>query len=113
MNLISQLNCSTLTDQAEISLVFKKGKKIKSDFGIIYCLNDKTKVDYKIAILIKKNVGKAFYRNYIKRIIKYYIRNHFTLLKKYNRVIFLYSYKEKIKYPFFKENITLALNKVS
>ena len=112
MNLSNPLNCSIFTNKNEISVVLKNGKKIKSDIGTIYFFNDEKEQFKKVAIFVKKNIGKAFYRNYIKRIIKFYIRSNFTLLDKYNRVIFFYNYREKIKYRFIKEKINFSLKDV-
>jgi len=103
MNLSSPLNCSVLTNKNEISVVLKNGKKVKSDIGTIYFFNEKKQLHNSAAIFIKKNIGKAFYRNYIKRIIRFYIRSNFTLFNNYNRVIFFYNYKEKIKYKFLRK----------
>jgi len=113
MNLSSPLNCSVLKNKYEISVVLKNGKKVKSDIGTIYFFNDKEKQYKKFAIFVRKNIGKAFYRNYIKRIIRFYIRSNFTLFNNYNRVIFFYNYKKKIKYEFLKQQINSALRKAS
>ena len=109
MNLSSQLNCSVLTNKNEISAVIKNGRKIKSDLGILYLFNIEKELFTKAAIFVKKNTGKAHYRNYIKRIFRFYIRSNFTLFKKYNRVIFFYNYKNKISYAFLKEHLTKTL----
>lgn len=101
MNLIKQHSYSSLSNRDEISLILKYGTKRATRFGPVFFYSVKNS-DNKIAILIKKTIGKAFYRNYIKRIIRYYIRTDFTLLKKYNRVIFLYRFNEKIKYKNLK-----------
>jgi len=109
MNISSQLNCSVLNNKNEISVVLKNGKKIKSDLGIIYFFNIEKEIYKKAAIFIKKNTGKAYYRNYIKRIIRFYIRSNFTLFNKYNRVIFFYNNKNKINYKFLKEHLNKIL----
>ena len=108
MNISSPLNCSILTNKNEISVVLKNGKKIKSEIGTIYFFSNKNEQSTKVAIFIKKNIGKAFYRNYIKRIIRFYVRSNFTLFENYNRVIFFYNYKEKIRYKFLREKLNEA-----
>jgi ribonuclease P protein component len=113
MNLSSPLNCSVLKNKDEISVVLKNGKKVRSDIGTIYFFNNDNEPFKKFAIFVKKNIGKAFYRNYIKRIIRFYIRSNFTLFNKYNRVIFFYSCSQKVKYSFLKDQIHSALKKVS
>jgi ribonuclease P protein component len=113
MNLSSQPNSTSLKAKNEISLVLNNGKKIKTTIGPVFLFKDDNVEDKKVAVLIKKNVGKAYYRNYIKRIIRYYVRSEFTLFEKFNRVIFLYGYTgEKIKYEFLKENYNKALKSV-
>ena len=109
MNLIKQLNLTSLSDKNEISVILKYGTKKETRFGPVFFYNFKKSKDSRIAILVKKSIGKAYYRNYIKRIIRYYIRTDFTLLKKYNRVIFLYRFKEKIRFNKLKDEYTEKL----
>ena len=112
MNISKQLRYTTLNSKKEISNVFKNGKKIKSEVGPVYLLNEKENKDSKFAILIKSDIGKAYYRNYIKRIIRFYIRTNTTLFENFNRVIFLYNYKKKkIDYSFLKANYDTSFNK--
>ena len=112
MNISSQLNCSVLNNKNEISIVLKNGEKIKTDLGILYFFNIEKEIFKKVAIFVKKSTGKAHYRNYIKRIIRYYIRSNFTLFNKYNRVIFFYNNKNKIKYKFLEEHLNRVLQEV-
>jgi ribonuclease P protein component len=103
MNLSKRLNYYSLADKDEISVILKYGTKKVTRFGPVFFYYAKKNKTTKIAILVKKAIGKAHYRNYIKRIIRYYIRTDFTLLDKYNRVIFLYRYSEKIKFKQLKD----------
>lgn len=103
MNLSSQHNFTSLSNKEEISYILNRGKKIYTRFGLIFYLNMKDVLGKKIAILIKKNIGKAHHRNYIKRIIRHFIKSDITLLSKYNRVIFLYRFKGKVKYKDLQE----------
>lgn len=50
------------------------------------------------AVLIKKNVGNAVWRNYCKRIVRVYIRKNVDNIKKYQRIMFLYNFEGKITY---------------
>ena len=109
MNLSSQLNCSVLTNKNEISVVLKNGLKVKSDLGTLYFYNFKSTKSRKVAFFIRKSSGKAFYRNYLKRIIRFYLRSNVTLLNNYNRVIFFYNYRKKIKYTFLKQHMDAAV----
>jgi len=109
MNISNPLKCSVLTNKNEISVVLKNGKKVKSDFGPVYFFNAESDPVKKVAIFVKKNTGKAFYRNYIKRIIRFYVRSNFTLFNTYNRVIFFYNYKKQINYTFLKRQLDTAV----
>ncbi len=102
MNLSKQLKISSLSNKNEISVILKNGIKITTRFGPVYFYSVKNDTNNKIAILIKKKIGNACYRNYIKRIIRFYMRSEITLLRKYNRVIFLYRYLRPIKYDILK-----------
>lgn len=110
MNLSSPLNCSSLRKKNEITFVIKNGKKIKTKIGPVFLYNDFEERKNKAAILVKKNIGKAHFRNYIKRIIRYYIRSEVTLFEEFNRVIFLYvSSEKKVKYSQIKSTYDKAL----
>ncbi len=111
MNLSKQLKFSSLSSKQEISNIFEKGKKLKSKIGPIYFYNDNNSIETKFAILVKKNIGKANYRNYIKRIIRFYIRTHAALFENFNRVIFLYNNQNQIKYNSLSHDYDLVLNK--
>ena len=103
MNLSKRLNITSLADKNEISIIFRNGKKVSTKFGPVYFYSNKSVKNIKVAVLLKKSIGNACYRNYVKRIVRYYINSDFTLLKKYNRVIFLYSSTVPIKYTKLKD----------
>lgn len=102
MNLSKHLNITSLSEKDEINEIFRKGKKISTNVGPVYFYLNTSEKNIKAAILIKKKIGNACYRNYVKRIIRYYINSDFTLLKKYNRVIFLFNLSKPIKYKDLK-----------
>ncbi len=110
MNLSKHPKIFSLSNKEEISVIFKNGKKVNTRFGPIYFYSIDEDANNRIAILIKKKIGKAYYRNYIKRTIRFYIRSQITLLGKYNRVIFLYRYLEPIKYEQLKIEYNYRLN---
>ena len=113
MNLSKQLKICSLANKNEFSVIFSDGKRLNTMFGPVYFYNVEKDSNNKIAILIKKNIGKAYYRNYIKRIIRFYIRSEITLLDKYNRVIFLYRYLRPIKYYQLKNEYNFKIkNKI-
>jgi ribonuclease P protein component len=109
MNLSKQPKTCSLSNKSDISVILSNGKKINTKFGPVYFFCVTEDADNKIAILIKKKIGKAYYRNYIKRTIRFYIRSEITLLKKYNRVIFLYRYLKPIKYEQLKKEYNFKL----
>ena len=111
MNLSKQLKFSSLGNKQEISTIFEKGKKFKSKNGPIYFYNDDDSIETKFAILVKKNIGKANYRNYIKRIIRFYIRTHPALFENFTRVIFLYNNQNQVNYDSLIHDYDLVLNK--
>ena len=113
MNLSKQPKVYSLADKNEISVIFSDGKRLNTKFGPVYFYNVENDSNNKIAILIKKKIGKAYYRNYIKRIIRFYIRSEITLLEKYNRVIFLYRYIGSIKYYQLKKEYNFKLKNIS
>ncbi|KAA3609836.1 MAG: ribonuclease P protein component [Calditrichaeota bacterium] len=98
MNLSKQPNICSLSNKEEISVILSNGKKVNTKFGPVYFYSVQEDTRNRIAILLKKKIGKAYYRNYIKRTIRFYIRSEITLLGKYNRVIFLYRYMGPVKY---------------
>jgi ribonuclease P protein component len=109
MNLSRRLSITSLSQKNEIIEIFRNGKKISTNVGPVYFYDNKNVKNIKAAILIKKKIGNACYRNYVKRMIRYYINSDFTLLKKYNRVIFLYSLTKPIKYEELKREYNSLL----
>jgi len=109
MNLSNQPKIYSLSNKKDISVIFSNGKKINTEFGPVYFYSVEEDTTNKIAILIKKKIGKAYYRNYIKRAIRFYIRSEITLLGKYNRVIFLYRNLKPIKYDQLKSEYNFKL----
>jgi len=109
MNLSKHLKITSLSDKKEIDEILRKGKKIPTGLGPVYFYLNKSVKNIKVAILVKKKIGNAWYRNYVKRIIRYYINSEITLLK-YNRVIFLYRLNRTIKYKELKAEYNSILN---
>ena len=97
MNISKTLNITTLSNKDEIQIIFKKGQKIYNKFGLLFLYSNKRKLR-KVGILIKKQSGNAIQRNYIKRIIKQFVRNQYSAFCAYEKIIFLYNYKGKISY---------------
>ena len=98
MNISKLLNISTLSHKNEINSVMKKGQKVYTKFGLLFLYNDNIKVLNKVGILVKKQSGNAVKRNYIKRILRQFVRNEHEFLRYYSKIIFLYNYSGKISY---------------
>ena len=98
MNLTKTHNISTISNNQEIRYILNKGQKVYTKFGLIFMLSDSEDKKIQTAVLLKKKVGNAVKRNYIKRIIKNFFVNNLSLFKNYNRIIFLYSFEGDIKY---------------
>jgi len=98
MNILSKHKIVTIAKKDEINLILSQGKRIYHKFGLIFLFNEPDQEDLKIGILVKKSCGNAVERNYIKRICRAFIREHFDLFTNTNRVIFLFNKKSRIKY---------------
>lgn len=96
MNLSKRHNIISIKDKSEIRFILNYGKKINTKFGPVFLFNVANDNNKKAAVLLKKNIGKAHYRNYIKRLLRVYIIKKIILFKTYNRVIFLYRSKSRI-----------------
>ncbi len=109
MNLFAQHKIVTIKKNTEIKELLSTGKKINTKYGVFY-LGNKIKDDrINFAILIKKSVGKAVWRNYCKRIIRAYIRNRIDTFPEKRQVIFLYTYDGKINYKLLAEELDKKL----
>lgn len=87
----------------------EKGEKIFTKYGLFF-FNSKGQSDnLRFAVLIKKNVGKAFWRNYCKRIVRSYARNRLKQLLQFQQVIFLFTYTGKVKYRYLEEEFDKRL----
>jgi ribonuclease P protein component len=102
MNITRAHNIITITDKVEIHKVMFKGQKIYNKFGLIFLYKNDKKALHKAGILVKKKSGCAVKRNYIKRIIRSFIRNEIRLVYKYNKIIFLYNYQGQVSYKELK-----------
>ena len=90
MNISSPHNIKSLKNSSEIKDLLAHGRKVFNRYGIIFIREEKNFPDTRIAILIKKKAGNAVHRNYVKRIIRHFIREQDALLSKYGRSTFLY-----------------------
>ncbi len=112
MNLSKTHNIRSLKRKNEIKDLLTNGKKVFTKYGLIF-YQDQSAAEYNaIAILIKKKCGNAVKRNYIKRIIRSFIREYANELTAYNRMVFLYTYLGTVNYSDIKEHYLKAISKI-
>ena len=109
MNLFAQHKIETIKKNTEIKELLSTGKKINTKYGIFFLGNKRKDDRIKFAVLIKKSVGKAVWRNYCKRIIRAYIRNRSDNFLEKSQVIFIYTYNGKINYKLLEEEFDKKL----
>lgn len=109
MNLFAQHKIVTIKKETEIKELLSNGKKINTKYGIFFLGNKRKDDRINFAVLIKKSVGKAVWRNYCKRIIRAYIRNRTDNFLENRQVIFLYTYDSRINYKLLEEEFDKKL----
>lgn len=113
MNISSLHNIKTLKKRIEIKAVLDNGKKISTKYGLIFLHSDEKDVTKKAAVLLKKSVGSAVKRNYIKRILRSIIRNHHELIfNNCNRVVFIYNYRGDSAFSLIEKEYLSKLTQV-
>lgn len=110
MNISKTHNISTLKKREEIKYVLDNSKKIYTRLGVIFLQHSDNNDEMKVAILVKKSCGSSVKRNYVKRIIRHFVRDHYRFLKNYNRIIFLYNSREDTGYHKLKDIFLKALS---
>ena len=80
----------------DIKNLMLEGDKIFTKYGIFFLNRDIKNNTFEFAVLIKKSVGKAVWRNYCKRLVREYMRAHIQIFTRYNNILFIYNYKGKI-----------------
>ncbi len=98
MNISKTRNIVTLSNKDEIQNIMKLGQKVYTKFGLIFLYQDYKNSLQKIGILVNKKSGNAVKRNYIKRIIRQFVRDEYHLLSHYTKIIFLYNHQNGISY---------------
>jgi len=109
MNISKTLRIRTVGRKDEIKSLLDSSKKIYTTFGLIFLNTDIQDEDLKIAVLVKKKCGTAVKRNYIKRIIRHFVRENRSLFLNYNRVIFLYRYQGTVNFNLLAKTFINAL----
>ena len=110
MNISRRHKIKTINKKDEIKYILNNGKKIYTKLGPIFLYLSKENSFSKTAILLKRNCGTAVKRNYIKRIFKNYIKDVFSNSEKYNRLIFIYGYKNKVNYDLLVSELQIIKN---
>lgn len=111
MNISVRHNIFSLKRKNDIEKLLANGLKKHTRYGVFFFdLDQKIKNGpVEFAVLIKKNVGKAIWRNYCKRIVREYVRKHNAFFKNFQKVIFLYNYEGKINYNLLEKELNEQL----
>jgi ribonuclease P protein component len=105
MNSSDQRKIRTLKKKKEIVQILKNGHRIRTRYGTFYLVRGDHN-ERKMAVLIQKQVGNSVQRNYRKRIVREYIRNHFGNIHSFNVAIFLYNFSGSISYHQLKSEFS-------
>lgn len=111
MNISKPLKIYTIVKRDEIKNLLESSKKVYTKFGLIFLYREEDDIEKKIAVLVKKNCGTAVKRNYIKRIIRHFIRDYYYMFSKDNRIIFLFRFKGKVNFNLVKNEFIKSLKK--
>jgi ribonuclease P protein component len=109
MNLRDHHKIVIIKKNTEIKEILSTAKRIHTQYGIFFIGKKKTDKQINFAVLIKKNVGNAVWRNYCKRIVRAYTRKNIEILSKNRQVIFLYNYEGKINYALLEKEFDKRL----
>jgi len=104
-------NENRLKKRKEFGFIYKNGKTVYSkNLNIIY-VNTNRKI-FRIGFSISKKVGKAVFRNKVKRRLSEIIRNNLNLIKnEYNYVIVVKPGIDQLNFPQLKEELLNAFKK--
>ena len=109
MSLSAQHNIVSIKKDDEIKKILANGKKIYTKYGIFF-LAESPKIDPPgFAILIKKNVGNAVFRNYCKRLVREYTRKRLDIFSKYSRILFLYNFRGDVAFDLMSDEFNRRL----
>jgi ribonuclease P protein component len=98
MNLSKTPKVVSINRREEIQHIISKGIKVSTRLGPIFFYQHEPSSINKIAILLKKNIGSAVQRNYIKRILREIIRKNNHIFNRFNRVVIIVNKRVDINY---------------
>jgi len=98
MNISKRHKILSIKNKDEINLVLNNGRKNKTHYGPVFVYNDSDELNKKMAVLVKKNIGSAVKRNYVKRIVRRFICKFPLVLEENNRIIFIYTNSKPVTY---------------
>lgn len=81
-------------------------------FGIFFMEKQAQDHLLSFAVLVKKNIGNAVYRNYCKRVTREFFRNNKELFKSYSKIVFLFNFNGSFSYHTFCLQLKNAIEKV-
>ena len=88
----------TIKNKTELRNILDNGKKIYTKYGIFFLNQTQPAPVISFAVLIKKSVGNAVWRNYCKRIVRVYLRDHFSKFLVFKKIVFLYNFQGKVNH---------------
>jgi len=111
MNISVQHKILSLKRKEDIENLLAIGLKKHTKYGVFFFGIEQKSNDesIKFAVLIKKNVGKAIWRNYCKRIVREYVKNHIELFRNFKETIFIYNYVGQINYDLLEKELNKQL----
>jgi len=98
MNLSKTPKVVSINKKEEIQQIINQGTKVSTGLGPIFFYQHEPSTINKIAILLKKNIGTAVRRNYIKRILREIIRENNHIFNRFNRIVIIFSKRDNVNY---------------
>ena len=98
-------------DKREFNEIIKKSKFIKNNYFVIYIRKNNLDIS-RFGIAVSKKIGKAHFRNKLKRRIRNIIDNNNYLFKKsYDYIIMIKRGKDKYDYQTLEKEVKNILKK--
>lgn len=105
-------NKMRIKDKKEFQLILNKGKKKYTPFFLIY-YKDKSKENSRFGFTQVKKFGKAYKRNYYKRILREIVRNNQNKFKKdYDYIIIVLKKCDTLTYQEIEYKILQTIKEI-